>query len=136
MVFGSPQQRRIPAGIHVGQATDFAFDTFQQAAPTIRGRGRYTGLEPLAPAEGDFLTTCAEACRLLDRLDHPSFALHLDVKAMTSEATPIPELIAQECRPRRAISTPTMPIAAAPASATSIFGRSCEHYARPIIPAG
>src|SRR5262249_8599941 len=50
-------------------------------------------LEPLAPSETDFLTTCAEACALLDRLDHPNFALHLDVKAMSSEAEPVPYLI-------------------------------------------
>src|SRR5205814_6197824 len=46
-----------------------------------------------APAEADFLTNCAEAVELLDRIDHPSFMLHLDVKAMSSEAFPIPDLI-------------------------------------------
>jgi sugar phosphate isomerase/epimerase len=95
MVFGSPQQRRIPAGYTLAHATDFAFDTFQQATPILAEVNVTLALEPLAPAECDFLTTCDEACRLLDRLDHPSFALHLDVKAMTSESTPIPELIAR-----------------------------------------
>src|SRR5436305_346920 len=59
----------------------------------------YTGLEvapfPLAPPEADFLTTCAEAVDLLDQLDHPNFRLHQDVKAMASEAVPIPDLIRQ-----------------------------------------
>src|SRR5262249_59694289 len=36
---------------------------------------------------------CAEACELLDRLGHPSCALHQDVKAMSSEAEPVPALI-------------------------------------------
>ena len=95
MVFGSPQQRRIPPGYTLGQATNFAFDTFQRATPVLADTNVTLALEPLAPAECDFLTTCDEASRLLDRLDHPNFALHLDVKAMTSEATPIPELIAK-----------------------------------------
>ncbi len=57
---------------------------------------------------------------------HPNFVLHLDVKAMCSEALPIPELIhATPAAP--AISTPTTPTAAAPASATSI---SCRSSAR------
>jgi sugar phosphate isomerase/epimerase len=94
MVFGSPQQRRVPGGYTLAQATDFALDTFQQAAPILDEVKVKLALEPLAPAECDFLTTCAEANGLLDRLNHPNFALHLDVKAMTSESTPIPELIA------------------------------------------
>ena len=95
MVFGSPLQRRIPAGHSLAQATDFAFDTFRQTEPALAETGVTLALEPLAPAECDFLTTCSETCRLLDRLNHPNIKLHLDVKAMTSEATPIPELIKQ-----------------------------------------
>ena len=50
-------------------------------------------LEPLAPPEADFINTCDEALAILDRIDHPSFVLHLDVKAMSSEPTPVPDLI-------------------------------------------
>ena len=93
MVFGSPQQRRVPPGKTKAEAADFALDTFRRAAPAIADAGIQLCLEPLAPAEADFLTNCAEAAELLDRIDHPSFALHLDVKAMSSEAEPIPDLI-------------------------------------------
>jgi sugar phosphate isomerase/epimerase len=93
MVFGSPQQRRIPAGHTREQAADFALDTFRRALPAIDDSGVRVCLEPLAPTEADFLTTCAETVDLLNRIDHPSFALHLDVKAMCSESVPIPELI-------------------------------------------
>jgi sugar phosphate isomerase/epimerase len=93
LVFGSPAQRRIPQGATKAQAAECAVDTFRRALPALVDLGVRLCLEPLAPAEVDFLNTCAEAVDLLDRLDHPNVVLHLDVKAMASEATPIPELI-------------------------------------------
>jgi sugar phosphate isomerase/epimerase len=93
MVFGSPAQRRIPAGATPEQAVEFAADTFQRALPAVADFGVRICLEPLTGAETDFLTTCAEAVALLDHVAHPNFVLHLDVKAMSSEETPVPVLI-------------------------------------------
>ncbi len=93
LVFGSPAQRRIPAGATRAQAVEYAVDTFRRAQGGIADSGVKLCLEPLAPAEADFINTCAEAIEILDLLAHPSFALHLDVKAMSSEDTPIPDLI-------------------------------------------
>jgi sugar phosphate isomerase/epimerase len=93
MVFGSPAQRRIPAGATRAQAADYALDTFRRAAPGIADNGIKLCLEPLSPPEADFLNTCAEAVELLDRIDHPNFVLHLDVKAMATDDAPAPELI-------------------------------------------
>jgi sugar phosphate isomerase/epimerase len=93
MVFGSPLQRNVPEGVTREQAVGYAADTFRQAASRFADCGVTLCLEPLAPSETNFLTTCAEACDLLDRIGHPSFALHQDVKAMSSEAEPVPELI-------------------------------------------
>jgi sugar phosphate isomerase/epimerase len=93
MVFGSPAQRRIPSGSTREQTADYAVDTFRRALPGIAACDVKLCLEPLAPTEADFINTCAEAVALLDRLPHPNFQLHLDVKALSSESTPIPELI-------------------------------------------
>jgi sugar phosphate isomerase/epimerase len=93
MVFGSPAQRRIPEGYSHAQATEFAIDTYRRAADAFADAGVMLLLEPLSPPDADFLMTAAEACDMLRKLAHPSFALHLDVRAMTSEATPRPELI-------------------------------------------
>jgi sugar phosphate isomerase/epimerase len=93
LVFGSPAQRRIPAGATRAQAMDYAVDTFQRARSGIADSGVKLCLEPLAAPEADFINNCAEAIEILDRLAHPSFVLHLDVKAMSAEDTPIPELI-------------------------------------------
>lgn len=93
MVFGSPAQRRIPAGATRAQAVDYAVDSFNRAKKGIADAGVRLCLEPLAPTEADFIQTAAEACEILDRINHPNFVLHLDVKAMSSETIPIPELI-------------------------------------------
>jgi sugar phosphate isomerase/epimerase len=93
MVFGSPAQRRVPAGATKTQAMDYAADTFRRAAPAIAEAGVKLCLEPLAPPEADFINTCAEGVELLKRVDHPNFLLHLDVRAMSSEPTPVVELI-------------------------------------------
>src|SRR5947209_15773053 len=77
LVFGSPAQRRIPTGEMAAQAADHACDTFLRALPAITNAGVRLCLEPLARPEADFITTCAEAVELLDRIDHPSFVLHL-----------------------------------------------------------
>jgi sugar phosphate isomerase/epimerase len=93
LVFGSPAQRRIPAGASRAQAIDYAVDTFRRAQKGIADHGVKLCLEPLAPPEADFINTCAEAVEILDRLNHPNFVLHLDVKAMSSEDMPVPDLI-------------------------------------------
>src|SRR5206468_6849776 len=93
MVFGSPAQRRIPAGVSKAQAMDHAADTFRRALPGIADCDVKLCLEPLPQPDTDFIITCAEGIELLDRVSHPNFVLHLDVKAMASDEAPIPELI-------------------------------------------
>lgn len=93
LVFGSPAQRRIPAGKSQADAADYAVDTFRRALRGIADSGAKLCLEPLSPPEADFINTCAEACSLLDRINHPNFVLHLDVKAMATDDAPAPELI-------------------------------------------
>jgi sugar phosphate isomerase/epimerase len=93
MVFGSPKQRSLTDGVSWNQAFDHATEVFRQAMPGIAASGVRLCMEPLAPTETDFINTCAEGMRLIDAVGHENFVLHLDVKAMSSEATPIPELI-------------------------------------------
>ncbi len=50
-------------------------------------------VETLGPSEGDFLLTAAEGVELCEMVGSPQCRLHLDVKAMSSDTTPIPELI-------------------------------------------
>ncbi len=61
--------------------------------PVLETSDTVVALEPLGPAETDVLTTAAETCRLIDAIGSPHVRLHLDVKAMATEAGPIPEII-------------------------------------------
>lgn len=93
LVLGSPQQRNLLPGVPLAEATDHAAEVLGAALPVYEDRGVTLALEPLGPAEGDFLNTAAEAAALADRLGSPACRLHLDVKAMASEGTPIVELV-------------------------------------------
>jgi len=93
MVLGSPAQRRVPAGASLEQATDWALDTLRQVMPALEETNVTICLEPLSPPDANFMNTAAEGSALLRRLDHPNFRLHLDVKAMSTDEAPVPELI-------------------------------------------
>jgi len=94
MVFGSPQQRDIPSGLTHEQALENAADVFNSALPQIADQGVRICMEPLTSNETNFINTCAEAVDLIDRVGHPSFCLHQDVKAMLgAESAEIPQLI-------------------------------------------
>jgi sugar phosphate isomerase/epimerase len=93
MVFGSPKQRSLLPGVSREQAFDWAAETFRRVMPPIAGHGVSICMEPLSPAETDFVNTCDEAADLIRAVGHPAFTLHLDVKAMASERSPMVDLI-------------------------------------------
>jgi sugar phosphate isomerase/epimerase len=93
LVFGSPAQRRIPEGATREQATEWAVDTYRRAAAAIAAAGVKLCVEPLSPPEADFINTAAEGEEIIQRVDSPAFRLHLDVKAMSTEDRPTPEVI-------------------------------------------
>jgi len=95
MVFGSPKQRSLLPGVSWDQAFDYATDVFRRVMPAVADCGVLFCMEPLAPAETDFINTCAEGARLMEAVAHPNFVLHLDVKAMSSEDRPVTDLIRQ-----------------------------------------
>ncbi len=98
MVFGSPGQRSLLPGVTPEEAFDRLSDVFSRLVPTLEATDTVVALEPLAPNETDVLTTAAETCRLIERIGSPHVRLLLDVKAMSSEADPIPEIIEASAR--------------------------------------
>ena len=93
IVVGSPKQRNLMEGVTPEKAWDFARTTFGPAVAGALRRGITICLEPLAPSETNFINTAAEAIRFVNQFRSPSFKIILDVKAMSSESKPIPQII-------------------------------------------
>jgi sugar phosphate isomerase/epimerase len=95
MVFGSPNQRRIPEGETAEIAAERFLVSVRPALDRAAEYGITLCLEPLPPPEANFLLTLAEAAALIRRLDHPAAKTILDVKSASAEAHPVPDLIAR-----------------------------------------
>lgn len=93
IVVGSPKQRSLMPGVAFEQAWDWAREVFRAAVRRGEERAVTLCFEPLAPAETDFINTARDAVRFVRQLESPRFKIILDVKAMCSEAQPIPEII-------------------------------------------
>jgi sugar phosphate isomerase/epimerase len=95
LVLGSPQQRNILDGVTPEQAWELATATMKAAVHRAEKRAVVLCLEPLAPAETNFINSAAEAIRFAQQFDSPAMQIILDVKAMCAEPKPIPEIIRQ-----------------------------------------
>ncbi|TWT30232.1 D-tagatose 3-epimerase [Posidoniimonas corsicana] len=93
MVLGSPQQRNLLPGVGYEQAEEIAAGVLREAMPACGDNQVTIALEPLGPAEGDFMLTAESGVGLATMVDSPWCKLHLDVKAMASEPKPIAEII-------------------------------------------
>jgi sugar phosphate isomerase/epimerase len=93
MVLGSPQQRNLLPGVTYAEAEQYAAEVLRAAMPACADCGVTIALEPLGPAEGDFLPTADKGVQLAELVDSPNCRLHLDVKAMSSEQMSIPDIL-------------------------------------------
>ncbi len=93
MVLGSPGQRNFPPEMTHEQADTNAIDVLEQLAPTLEETQVTLALEPLGPGEGNFWNHASQTVAVIDRLACPHIQLHLDVKAMSTEGSPIADVI-------------------------------------------
>lgn len=93
IVVGSPKQRSLLPGVTPEQAWDWATGVFRPAVEVAARRGVTICFEPLPAEDTDFVNTAAEAVRFARGLDSPHFKVILDVRAMSHEAKPIPQII-------------------------------------------
>ena len=82
MVLGSPRNRA-RGRLGVGDAFHWAVEVFRNVAERIEKVGAVElCVEPLPPAETDFISSSDEGRALVDAVDHPRFGLMLDSKAL------------------------------------------------------
>jgi sugar phosphate isomerase/epimerase len=93
MVLGSPQQRNLPPGTPGTAGIEPARACIEQTLPALEANRVTLAIEPLGPQETNFLNSAAEAVELIRQINSPWVRLHLDVKAMSTEDSPIPEII-------------------------------------------
>jgi len=93
MVFGSPKARDIPPSSGFGETYERVKDCFFSILPVLKERGVILALEPLTQKETNFINSAKEAIRMIEEIGHPNFKLNLDVKAMSAENRPIPEVL-------------------------------------------
>ena len=93
LVLGSPKQRNLLPGVSYDDAEAYSVEVLHGALRACKQLGVTLGIEPLGPADGDFMLTAAAAVRVIEMVDSPFCKLHLDVKAMSSEDKPIPDVI-------------------------------------------
>jgi len=81
LVFGSPKNRRID-GMSRFRYKNRAIKFFRQCAKTAEDYGLYFLIEPLPKSLTNFINDSDTAVRLIDRIHHEHFRLHLDIGAM------------------------------------------------------
>ena len=98
MVVGSPKQRNVLPQDTYQAAWDRTVAAFKGLAPYAQQRGVCLCIEALGSSDTNFLSTSAEARRLVECVDHPGFRMMLDVKAMCADVEPMPQII-HKCAP-------------------------------------
>ena len=93
MVLGSPQQRNLLPGVAYNDAEQYAAEVIRAAMPACADCGVTLALEPLGPADGNFMLTAKSAIAMAELVDSPHCKLHLDVKAMSTESPPYETII-------------------------------------------
>lgn len=93
MVWGSPRARSLQPEWNYEEAFQRGADVVRSVAEEAGKYGVTLAMEPLGRTETNFLNTAEETIRFCQLVDHPACKLHLDVKAMSDESKPIPQII-------------------------------------------
>jgi sugar phosphate isomerase/epimerase len=96
IVVGSPKQRSLLPGVTAAQGWAWAAEVFRPAVQRAAECGVTICLEPLPTEDTNFINTAAEAVRFAREMGSAHFRVILDVRAMSHEGKPIPQII-REC---------------------------------------
>ena len=90
---GGAKQRNLLPGVTHEQAWGYLTDAFHQILDLAEERQVVLCMEPLSHRLTDFVTTAAEAVRLVEQIEHPHLKMMLDVRSASDDELPIPDLV-------------------------------------------
>jgi D-psicose/D-tagatose/L-ribulose 3-epimerase len=93
MVIGSPQQRNVQQGVAYEVAWQRFVDMVVACLDLAAARGVTLCMEALPADQCNFVTSLAEAARMVRQVDHPNFQTMFDVHNARLEADPLPDLV-------------------------------------------
>ena len=93
IVVGSPKQRSLQPGVTPEQGWNWAQDVFCPAVKVGERRGVTICFEPLPAEDTNFINTAKDAVRFTREQKSPNFKVILDVRAMSHESKPIPQIL-------------------------------------------
>ena len=93
IVVGSPKQRSLEPGVTPEQGWAWAREVFRPAVQRAAERGVTICFEPLPAEDTNFINTAADAVRFTRELASPHFKVILDVRAMSHEEKPVPQIL-------------------------------------------
>ncbi len=94
LVLGSPLQRSVSPPVTHEEARQYAVDALREVGRVAEELGQTICLEPLGPEETNFVNTAAEAWEIASATGSAAVKIILDVKAMSTEGRPVPDIIA------------------------------------------
>jgi len=93
LINGSPRFRNLQDGVTMERGCMWALEVLQPCVKVAERRGVTFCFEPLAPSETNFINTAAEAVTFARKFQSRAMSVILDVKAMSSEGRPVPDII-------------------------------------------
>jgi len=91
LVFGSPKNRARGV-MPLAQAQEVAVDFFRKLGEEAQSCGTCFCIEPLSPAETDFIRSSIEGYQLVQAVGSKGFGLHLDARAMHDSREDYPDI--------------------------------------------
>ncbi len=94
MIIGSPKQRNVQEGWDFGETWDRTRAVFEDCLPLAERHSVYLCIEPLSADQTNFITTAAEARRMVAEIDHPNFRTMIDCCSGSTEERSLAQLLA------------------------------------------
>lgn len=84
LVHGSPHQRTIKEGWNIKDSWNYAIETFKVTLKVARQRNVFYCIEPLSPAQTNFLNTVEETIRFVKEVRHPNLKMIFDCRSASA----------------------------------------------------